>query len=193
MNVTGTFSEAVTGVSGTSVTLRAGTAATGPQVAAAINYNASKREVTLKPNARLNPDTVYTVRIGAGITDIAGNPLVATSSSFLTGPAPSVIARTPAENAKKVSRSANITATMSEAVVAAKVTGTSVTLRPGTGTTGASIPAVVSYNATTRTITLNPNSTLAAGSRYTVRLESTITDAAGNPLPATSWSFTTGS
>jgi len=55
--------------------------------------------------------------------------------------------------------------------------------------------AAVTYNATTRVLTLNPNATLAANTKYTVTLTggpAAIRDAAGNPLATTTWSFTTG-
>jgi hypothetical protein len=53
--------------------------------------------------------------------------------------------------------------------------------------------AAVTYNAATRTATLNPNANLAANTTYTVRLANTIRDATGNALPTTSWTFRTGS
>jgi hypothetical protein len=103
-----------------------------------------------------------------------------------------VTARTPAAGATGIARANNITATFSEAVQGAS--GTTVTLTPAAG--GAAVGAVVSYNATTRVATLNPNATLAANTRYTVRLAggaTAIRDAAGNPLVTTNWSFTTRS
>ena len=72
------------------------------------------------------------------------------------------------------------------------VTGTttaSVVLRTPSGAT---VPAVVTYNATTRRATLNPNATLAARTRYTFGLGSGVRDLAGNWLTPTSWAFTTG-
>jgi Bacterial Ig-like domain len=193
VNATATFSEAMnaTTVTGTSVTLRLGTATTGALIAAAVSYNATTRVVTLNPTSNLAADTRYTVRLGTGNKDAAGNALVATSWTFLTGPAPTITARTPAANATGVSRTQNQTATFSETMTAAKMTTTNVTLRVGTTATGALIGSVVSYNATTRVVTLNPNATLAANTVYTVRLAG-LTDVAGNPLPATLWSFTTG-
>ncbi|NKX51169.1 Ig-like domain-containing protein, partial [Arthrobacter deserti] len=57
---------------------------------------------------------------------------------------------------------------------------------------GQAVPGTVSYNAATRTATLVPNGTRLANPRYTVKLTGGIKDATGNPLAATSWSFTTG-
>ena len=52
----------------------------------------------------------------------------------------------------------------------------------------------MSYSASTRVVTLNPSSTLAANTRFTVTLTGgtgAIKDAAGNPLTTVSWTFTT--
>ena len=191
-NVTATFSENVTGADDTTMTL----STAGTLVAAAVSYNATTRVVTLDPDANLQADTRYTVTLtggSSGISDLAGNPLVTVAWSFTTGPAPVVVARTPGINATGVSRTANVTATFS-----ANVTGIStatVTLRVGTLADGSLVPAVVSYNATTRVATLNPTATLAANTLYTVRLtggSSSIRDLADNPLLNTVWSFRTG-
>jgi hypothetical protein len=50
----------------------------------------------------------------------------------------------------------------------------------------------VSYNTLTRVVTLDPSATLAANTRFTAGLTTGIADAGGNPIPATTWSFTTG-
>jgi hypothetical protein len=193
-DITATFSEAVTGVSGTTVTLR--NATTNAAITAAVSYNTTTRVATLNPSANLAADTRYTVTLTGGATairDTAGAPLATTSWSFLTGAAPTVTARTPAIGPLTgISRTANVTATFSEAVTG--VSGTTFTLR--NATTNAAITAVVSYNATTRVATLNPSATLAANTRYTVTLTggtTAIRDIAGNPLGGTrTWSFTTG-
>lgn len=53
------------------------------------------------------------------------------------------------------------------------------------------VPAGLSYNAATRTATLNPSAKLARGTRYTATLMGGIKDSAGNALVPVSWSFTT--
>jgi methionine-rich copper-binding protein CopC len=189
-NVTVTFSEAVSGVSGTTFTLKN---AAGTVVPAAVTYNATTRVATLDPTANLANDTKYTATATGGATairDAAGNILSSTGASwtFTTGPAPTVTARTPAVNALNVSRTANVTATFSEAVTGWSTT--TVTLK--NAATGAVQTAVVSYNATTRVVTLNPSATLAANTKFTATLTTGIKDAGGNPIPTTTWSFTTG-
>ncbi len=84
-NVTATFSEAVSGVSGSTFTLE------GPgttPVAATVSYSAGTQTATLDPNATLAADTTYTARLLAGIEDGASNPLVPISWTFTTASAP---------------------------------------------------------------------------------------------------------
>ena len=200
--ISATFSEAVTPasiVAGTTVTLRVGTGAAGALVPITATLNATNTGVTIAPTgAALANDTVYTVRLSVagsnGIRDLANNRMVAVAASFTTGPAPTVIAQTPAAGATLVSPSANITAQFSEPMVAAGITAAgSVTL---TQTGGAAVPAVVTYVAGTRTVTLNPVANLANNTGYTVTLTGSptaIRDSVGNPLVTTSWTFTTGS
>ena len=62
---------------------------------------------------------------------------------------------------------------------------------------GALVPAVVTYSATNRRVTLNPTPTLAALTTYTARVKGggtdpRVKDAAGNALLSDwVWSFTT--
>lgn len=188
-NVTATFSEPVVGVSDTSFVLKnpAGTA-----VQATVTYNTTTRVATLDPAANLTADTRYTVTLSggtSGIRDAAGNPLAATGWAFTTGPAPRVKAKTPATGASGVRRTANVTATFSEAVDG--VSTATFTLRNAAG----SVAAAVSRSGTTNKWILNPTGTLAANTTYTVTVTggaSAIRDLAGNPLRTTTWSFTTG-
>jgi hypothetical protein len=102
--------------------------------------------------------------------------------------APTLTGKTPPANKTGVSRTANVTATFSEAVK--NVNGTTFTL---TGPNGV-VTAVVKLSTTTNKWVLNPSVTLAANTKYTVTITSGVTDLAGNPLsgaPVT-WSFTTG-
>jgi PKD repeat protein len=100
---------------------------------------------------------------------------------------PQIAARSPASGAIGVSAGANVTATFDEAV--AGVSTTTMQLTPSGSATP--VAAAVSYDSATRTATLNPNADLSPGTTYTVRLTGGIADAAGNPLGATSWTFTT--
>jgi len=191
---TATFSEALNPatVNATTMTVRVGTAAAGALVPSVVTYNAGTQVATINPNVSLLNDTTYTVRLTNGITDLAGNALAATQWTFITGPAPTVIAQTPASGATGVSRTANVTATFNENMAAATVTGTNVTLRLGTAANGTLITATITYNAATRVVTIDPAATLAANTQYTVRLLAGLTDTAGNNINPVTWSYRTG-
>lgn len=184
-NVTATFNEPIAGLSTASFTLKN---SAGALIASPVSWNATTRVATLNPNVTLTADRKHTATLTAGITDIAGNPIAANSWAFTTGPRPIVVAKSPAANATAVSRTANVTATISE-----NVTGVSNgTFALRNAVSGALVSYAVSYNATTRVATLNPNVTLPANTKYTATISSSIKDAGGNPLSGLSWSFTTG-
>src|SRR5918997_4971602 len=117
---------------------------------------------------------------------------------FETGPAPpdttppTLGTVTPGRGATNVATGANVTAQFSEALTAATVNTTSVTLRDATG---AVVPAAVGYDAGTRTATLDPAAALAAGATYTATVKggsAGVKDLAGNALAADeTWTFTT--
>jgi hypothetical protein len=199
-NVTATFSEALdtTTINTSTFELRDPANAL---VAAVVTYNATSRVATLNPTPTLTQAATYvaTVKGGAsGVKDAAGNALATDRIwSFTIAPdttAPTVTATSPASAATGVSRTANITATFSEAMDAATIGGTTFELRDPAGTL---VPAVVSYNATNRRATLNPTPTLAALTTYTATVKGgaadpRVKDAAGNALASSKvWSFTT--
>jgi hypothetical protein len=107
-----------------------------------------------------------------------------------------VTSRNPSSGATGVSRTANITATFSEAVTNVVATSGST---PGTFTlktsSGAEVTATVRRNGTTNQWILDPSSTLASRTTYTATLiggASGIKDAAGNPLATNvTWTFRT--
>jgi hypothetical protein len=189
-NVTATFSEAVSGVDSTSFTL---TGPDGATVPGTVGYDATSRTATLNPNQDLNPGTTYTAALSSAITDAALNPLVATTWTFNTAPlasdtaAPTVTGRSPANKARNVARTANVTATFNESVK-----GVSTTTVRLTTSKGAAVGAVVTYNDVNHTATLDPNAGLSANTDYRVTLTSGIADLANNALSATSWTFKTG-
>ncbi|TFD50121.1 serine protease [Cryobacterium sp. Hh11] len=179
-NISATFSEPVINVTASSFSLRSKTAT----VAAAVTYASGTNVATLNPSSTLAADTLYTVTV-TGVRDIAGNVIAGTSWSFQSGPAPTIIAAVPRTDARAISRTANVTVTFSEPVT--KVSTTTITMKTGTTL----VPAAVTYDATTRTATLNPTATLGADRLFSVNVAGLL-DAVGNPLVPTSWSFTSG-
>jgi hypothetical protein len=80
--VTATFTEPVTGVSNTTMTLRD---AFGTLVDAPVSYNATKHTATLYPTVPLPANTTFTTTLEPTITDLTGNPLPPVKWSFTTG------------------------------------------------------------------------------------------------------------
>jgi hypothetical protein len=100
---------------------------------------------------------------------------------------PTVKKTTPKRNARRVSRTGNVSIVFSEAVAGA--TRFSVKL---IGPNGRSVSSDVEISG--RRLRINPGRRLAAGKRYTVRLSRAVTDGGGNALPASkrTFRFTTG-
>ncbi|MDX1995676.1 MAG: malectin domain-containing carbohydrate-binding protein, partial [bacterium] len=104
---------------------------------------------------------------------------------------PTILNRVPAPNATDVAADSNVIVTFSEAMNAATITGSSITLKVQGGAT---VPAAVTYNAATNTATLNPNANLTAGTVYEAQVTTAVEDLAGNNLAtAAVWTFTTTS
>ena len=85
-----------------------------------------------------------------------------------------------------------VTATFSEAMNPASITGATFELRDAGNTL---VPAAVTYNAGTNTATLTPNAALGASTTYTATVKggtSGVKDAAGNALAVDAgWTFST--
>jgi len=123
------------------------------------------------------------------VSDPSGNSVGTPTANCAGSTTPTVTAKTPAAGATGVAATTTVTATFSEAVQG--VSGTTFTLKPGTG---AAVGAVVTYDAASRTATLDPTADLAANTQYTATLtggSSAIKSATGTPLATASWTFTT--
>lgn len=191
-NVSATFSTAVHGVGSGTFVLKS---AAGVVVPAAVTYNATTKTATLDPAANLAVDAKYTATLVGGATairDAAGTPLVTASWTFTTGPVPTVTGITPSSNDLLVRRSNNISVTFSEAVQGV----TTATFTVKNAATGAVVAATVFRNGGTNQWILDPQSALAAKTKYTVTVAgggTAVRDLAGNPLATKTWQFTTGS
>ena len=105
--------------------------------------------------------------------------------------APTVTSTVPASNATNVGTAATLQATFSTTMDSTTITGSSYTLKRPDGTT---VPATVSYDATSKTATLTPSSALAVSTTYAARIETTVKASDGTPMAAAyTWSFTTSS
>ena len=127
-------------------------------------------------------------------TDRAGNvdPTPAGTTWTIDQTPPSVTSVAPTNGATGVDVAATVDAVFSEDMNPTTLSGATVRLVPqGSGTP---VPATVTYDGSSRTATLRPDTILTAGTSY----NATVTggaggaaDRAGNPLSAnTTWSFT---
>src|SRR5271165_3240826 len=186
--VTATFNEAVqtSSITSSDFVLKS---SSGSTVTAVVSYNSTTDTATLTPSALLANSTVYT----ATINNVLSSSGVAMTGpfnwSFTTGPAPVVTSETPISGATGVATSTALTATFNEAVQAATITSSNLVLK---SSSGATVPATVSYNSSTNTATLTPSALLANSTIYTATV-SGVEDTAGDPMAAPfSWSFTSG-
>jgi uncharacterized protein DUF4082/concanavalin A-like lectin/glucanase superfamily protein/Big-like domain-containing protein/galactose oxidase-like protein/Kelch motif protein len=203
-NVTATFSEAMDASTINTNTFELRDSSNN-LVAATVSYDSATKTATLNPTPTLNTSTVYTATIKGGATDpraknLAGVALASNVTwSFTTIAAadttpPTVTAVTPASGATGVVTGTNVTATFSEAMDAATINTNTLELRNPSNTL---VAATVTYDAATRTATLDPTPTLAASTTYTATIKGGATDprmkdVAGNALAANfTWSFTT--
>ncbi len=207
--VTATFSQPMlaSSINATSFTLACPAAA---PVAATVSFNATTQVATLTPTSALPPTTACVATIGSAVQDSAGIALgSAFVWSFVTGAAapldttrPTVTFTVPAAGAVGVATNSRISATFSEAMNAATLTATSFTVV--NTTLGSAVAGTVGYDAASRTATFAPSTpaTLAAGSLFTVTINTSVTDGAGNALAGNTaafpsagaqvWTFTTG-
>jgi alpha-tubulin suppressor-like RCC1 family protein/subtilisin family serine protease len=127
--------------------------------------------------------------------DVAGNTSSASTSVTVTvdKTAPKVSSVSPASGAGKVARNTPVTATFSEKMIPEVFSSTSTAVKLVKNGTTTPISAMVSYNVSTKTVTITPSSRLAANTKYTVKLSPGLVDLAGNELAPYTWSFTTGS
>lgn len=201
--ITATFSEDMN----SSTLTAANFTVTGPggtPVSGTVSYLV--RTAVFTASGGLASNTLYTARVGAGATDLAGNALQAKTWSFTTGAsadgaAPTVISTSPAGAGVAINSPINVT--LSEPMDPATIT-TANFLVTGPDTTP--VRGTVAFDAVTNTATftrhnhfltpgicdLAPASDLDRGTLYTATLTTGARDLAGHAL-ATSlvWSFTT--
>jgi hypothetical protein len=149
---------------------------------------------TFTPAVNLASNTIFTVTIGAGVKDLAGNALAAAYVwHFTTGATPDVTApmvssTDPANLATGVALNKKIAATFSEVMDPLTITTATFSV---TGPGSTPVLGTVTYVGTTATFT--PNSNLAPNSIFTATITTGARDLAGNALASNfTWIFTTG-
>ncbi len=183
------FNMPVIGVSRRSFVLRDLT--TGLVVPGSVTYYPSTWRAAIKPSSLLVAGRTYRLEVTSRILNLGGRATAPSSWTFkvTTDATPPSYVRYPAAGATGVVRTANVGLAFSESV--SGVGGTTVRLKDTV--TGLFVPATVTYDAAKKKAILNPASTLAGLRTYQVVVSSGIRDLAGNPLPASSWTFKTAS
>jgi subtilisin family serine protease len=173
----------------TATALMSGTSMASPHVAGAAAVMLSQSPGLLPADVASKLLSAATAGKVSASTAGTSNRLLYADPAAAALTAPTVTALSPAANSSGTAVAANVTATFSTAVQG--VDSSTVVLRNAAGT---AVPAAVSYDAATRTATLDPTSLLAASQKYTATLTggaSAIRDSAGTPFVTGSWSFTT--
>ena len=205
--VTATFSKPMSSATLTPTTFTLACPAATP-IAATVTYDVATRVAMLTPTVVLPPSTLCVATVTTAAQDTTGIALLSNFVwSFMTAALadtsrPTVILTVPAAGATNVFNNTTVTATFSEAMAPATITGTSFTV---TNTTiGAPVAGTVTYSASARTATFTPSTpaTLAANSAFTATVTTAATDLAGNALAGNTavlpnagnhtWSFSTG-
>jgi hypothetical protein len=183
------FSKAVNNINEANITLHEGST-TGTVIPIGGITAGSNNIFTFSPVTALNQQTTYYIVLGAGITDVVGNPLTAVNFSFTTGDfkAPTVSLISPSNNATNITISPSIQVQFSEAVT--NVNTANVILHAGSAT--GPVIALSSITAgSNNTFIFNPASALSGQVTYYITLGAGITDMVGNLLSATTFSFAT--
>jgi type VII secretion-associated serine protease mycosin len=136
--------------------------------------------------AHVSGPTRILVRIWNYYANGSTTPYTVTPTYVDTVP-PTVVARAPGPNATGFHYDGSMTVDFSEAVTG--VGPSTVLLQTSSGAT---VPAAVTYAASQRRATVVPASPLAPEASYRIQLTSGIKDLGGLSLAGTNWSFTTG-
>ncbi|MCR4316561.1 MAG: Ig-like domain-containing protein [Planctomycetes bacterium] len=170
----------------------------GSSIPGTFNFSARNTIVTFKSNAQLLPSTSYTLNVGTGIKDLVGNSVQqSVSSSFTTATAqqldqtpPTVLSVTPANGATNVPTNTTVLVSFSEPMNTTTVSATSfMVLDPS------NMPVVgtFTWSNQNKDCTFTPAAGLSPSTTYSINMNSTIADLAGNGLAQTPYisSFTT--
>jgi hypothetical protein len=183
--VSATFSEPMNAATFTALTFTVKGPGATP-VAGVVTYAGTT--ATFTPTLVLATSTLYTATITTGAKDPAGVALAANFVwTFTTAPPPTVVSTVPANGATLVAVNTTISATFSEAMNAATITGATFKVA-GPGATP--VAGAVTYSGTTATFT--PTALLANSTLFTATITTGAQDPTGAPLAANFvWTFTT--
>lgn len=164
----------------------------GQQIDGSVTYAGTA--AVFKPAAPLDPQTVYTAMVAAGVNSAGGVPMgsdvqwsFTTGNSTASGTAPTVLFSDPAPFAWGVATGAKVSIAFSETLDPTTVSTANITLA---GPDGSLVAGSVSYQGYAAFFV--PAAPLAGGTTYTVTVGTGIKSLDGVSLAApVSWTFTT--
>ena len=199
--VTATFSEEMTPGSVTVSSFTLKTTSGDVPVEGSVAYAVGARTATFTPASPLASNTQYTATVSTVATDLAANPLAAnkiwtfSTADVLDTTPPTVTLTNPVSDGTAVCLNKTVNATFSEAMDPLTLTTTQLTLAPSSSLS-TPVTAVISYDAGTQTVSINPSANLLPSTAYTATVLSGATgvkDLASNAMVANKvWQFTTG-
>jgi hypothetical protein len=182
--ITATFSEPIDATTVSSATLIVTTSA-GAVIPGTLTYIAASTTAQFTPADGYPSGGTVNVTLTTGIKDVAGNRLASDFRFSFTArdvTPPTVVAVSPPNGATGVPPNAPLTVTFSKPMDASAVNASTVLLK--LASTGASVPATVTYDATTLTATISPTASLAYATAYTIVVSTGAKDPVGNSLAA---------
>ena len=206
--ITAAFSEAMAASSVNATTFLVTNTTLGTTVPGTVTYSVGSHTATFTPNTMpLASNDLFTARITAAATDLAGNGLAGnpaalpaasdhvwtfTTAATTDATAPTVAAISPPDASIANCLTKTVTATFSEAMDPTTITGTSFVVTAG----GVAVPGNVSYDTAAMVATFVPSAAggFASNTAFVVTVTTAVTDLSGNALAANKvWGFTTGS
>jgi len=198
--ISATFSEQMLAstINTTNITVkRSGTTS----VSGSWSLSSDNRTATFTPSSALSDGYSYTVTVTTGVKDLVGNAFAASTAWTFTvdSISPFVTSYTPVSAATGVALTTPIIIKFTEATSGMKTstfTTDNITVNNGTNDIG----WTYTYDSTNKALTITPTAGYSYSTTYTVTLNGTVTDNAGNPINCgygaftsgvCSWSFTT--
>ena len=205
--ITAAFSEAMAASSVSAATFLVTDTTKGTTVSGTVTYTAASKTATFTPATMpLAGGDVFTARITAAATDLAGNGLAGnpaalpaasdyvwtfTTATTTDTTAPTVAAISPLDGSTGNCLTKTVTATFSEAMDPTTISASSFVVTAG----GVAVAGSVSYDTAAMLATFVPSAPagFAPNTAFVVTVTTAVTDLSGNPLAADKvWGFTTG-
>lgn len=191
------FSEPMAPMTGASIfTLACAVPCTNPTGAVALSASRATAGFTLTAATRLTPLTLYTATVSGVRSSASGVALASpyvwrfTTAAAPDVTAPAVSATTPAANVTGIAINTLVTASFTEPMNPLTITAATFTLACPAGN---AVAGTVAYAMNGNVATLTPTSPLPHGTVCTARINTGVTDVAGNAMASPfAWTFTTG-